>query len=217
MIRRRCLSTGVGVLGLCLCFTAMALLQGCSDSGQRSGGESSTDSHPRLRRSSGNPSALQQSSFFLLRTPPEPLPLELRQLLSSHGTIQTVGLAQRVPNRIWPAWLLPGRKLLCLVAVFGSGVGETCVKTKHALVHGVFLSRMAANPVRRGRLHRLRGLGVAPDAAIKSVLKEQSSTFEIPVSPEGIFWWSDLATESPITATFVYRRGQRGKPSPSAQ
>lgn len=210
--RARCICSGLGLIVVCVFLGA--LFQGCSVSSKRDEGFSTRgEKDPAPGRRAPNLPRKQWLSFHLLRTPAERLPLELRQILSSSHPGWPASLAQSVPNHFWPAWLLPRNQLLCLVAVFGKSVGETCARAKVAGVHGIFVTRIEAE--RRGsrRLYRLRGVGVAPENALRAVLKEHGSTLEVPVEPNGTFSWSELATESPTSATLIYPPLHRSRES----
>ena len=84
-------------------------------------------------------SSLLSANFALLRTPPDDVPLNVRQALDAVPGVSW-HLARRVPVSL-PSkyWLVPGVAKVCVVATTPSSpaVGTVCASVSQALHHGI--------------------------------------------------------------------------------
>jgi hypothetical protein len=89
-----------------------------------------------------------QAAFSVFRSPPEGLPLDVKQTLRQPTYGAKWALAQRLSGTPWPAWAIPGRGFVCLVdqQARGGGVGQVCTTTKRLLANGAFKASISAPP-----------------------------------------------------------------------
>lgn len=187
----------VGICALLLCMVGAHLL-----------GESKTRS--RHSASSARADAQwtsQRAHFSLLRSGPEGLPQAIRRRMRWPTEGANWDLAQKLPGiRFGQFWLLPGRRVLCLVSRTGktadASISQICTPTSSALRHGVASVTLRARPTRvPGRRNRFI-VGVAPDHASLVMVHTGTMAVTASVNAGGVFHLSDRTFNPPDLLTY---------------
>ena len=165
------------------------------------------------RASAGAPekgmSRLLSTNFALLRTPPDGIPRDVRQILRVPVSGMKWSLARRIPVSLpGTYWLVPGAKHLCLVATTpdSPAVGTVCATANQALRHGV--ANTSLDPVSGKRLI----VGVVPDGTRTVRIRSGASTTSARVR-HGTFVLRDSVSAPPDRVTLLPLAG----PEPSRQ
>jgi len=159
------------------------------------GSAASHSAEPRSRtvehapRMLERPSSAQRHEFALLRTRPEGLPSNFRQLPTANQSGMNPALAQRIPVLV-PGryWLAPGIGSLCILSeVPGTpGIVTVCARTRQVVEQGLgtisFAPRERTPPGMPTRLL----VGIAPDDARTAFVHTDGSVAAVPVV-SGVF------------------------------
>jgi hypothetical protein len=142
----------------------------------------------------------QATSFPLLRTPPEGLPLRVRTALRAPVFGVNWALAQRIPAPTHADyWAVPGNGYLCAVWQQDPSAANTICETNHqAKVHGLTTTSIRDF---RGEPPQRLIVGLAPNNTRRVRIKTQGSETVLPVDEHGVFTLRDSLTAPPDQIT----------------
>lgn len=137
----------------------------------------------------------QEKIFPLMATPPEGIPGYLRRVIGKPAYGISWDSAQRIHGLVVSAWLLPGRRTVCLlVQPDFSGVSQTCARLWTARAHGLIMSSVSAGPSSGVRRFKRLTIGIAPYKRRHIVLHTGSQTTRLRALPNGAFEYADYSS-----------------------
>lgn len=189
-------------LGLVAITVLSISLMGCGAQQEMSGRANTgtpSGSHdtPPPAAPGGHPSPLLSANFALLRTPPDGIPLAVRQAVA--GSVPGViwDLARRIQTSL-PSkyWLVPGPARICVMAAHSSppSTGTVCAGVSRALRHGIMNTSL--DPISGRRTI----VGVTPKGTRSVLIQSGASTTSVRVH-DGRFVLRDSVSAPPDQVT----------------
>jgi hypothetical protein len=144
----------------------------------------------------------QLATFAQLKTSPEGLPADLKQVLRQPPFGANWALAQRLPVQAQGRfWAVPAKGSICMIGVGKDPVVEmTCATTKAALQHGVAIVSLDQPKVADEPAPRFT-VGMAPNGSHAVVIHTGTRT-TTGIVANGVFAVRDMATDPPDELTF---------------
>jgi hypothetical protein len=145
----------------------------------------------------------QLAAFVVLRSPPEGMPAELREILRHPVFGVNFALAQRLPVPLRRRyWIVPGRGTICLIARTAKGMAAelTCSSTAQILQEGLVATTLAQPLHSRAPAPRLI-VGMAPDGESEASIRTGRETVTAEID-NGVFVVHDRAADPPDSVDF---------------
>jgi hypothetical protein len=122
--------------------------------------------------------------FPILRSRPEGVPQDVRDVVRTPSLGMNLDLAQRIPVAVAGTyWLVPADGYLCVMHHGSLGIpaaGMNCAPVADAVTHGV--ANVAIGPDAPGSARRVRLIvGMTPRGARKVLIRTRGSTTTVPV------------------------------------